>query len=997
MTVSSQVRKAGPYVGTGTTKTFPFSFKVFQASDVLVVKLNTTTNIESTLVLTTDYTISLNADQDNNPGGNITLTGEALAGGFTLVISSQVPYLQGTDITNMGGFYPNIIEDALDKLTIEAQQINQSLSRTLKTAITTPDGVDTTLPPPAANTIIKWNSTASGLEAVSLSDLSTSIAYGTARSDVFTGDGLRQEFTLSHNPGSINNLDVSINGVTQVNGVDFSWTSGTVLTMSSPVPVGATLFVRYLQGLVAVTADADDVQYAVGGTAVARSVGSRLRETISVKDYGAVGNGISDDGAPIQACINALLAIGGGTIKVPAGTYKINTGLVGGSNIHFECDNHVVFDGSSMATGAQTVLRFTGSTGAKVLLGANAVRGDTSLTTATAHGLVAGDWILLTSQRAALHPDAGDWQLGNPTAGTAMPFFAEPIQVQSVQSSTQFTLQTPIMFPSYRIDRTQETYVSTQVSTVEKINFCVGAKITGNPTFIVRGVTDSGFGTGVNFQYCFEPSIEATFDLGSLPSIGLLFTRSFRSQAKVKAFRPIGWNRGSFSHAAFNSFKDICAWWTNWYVEDVYGSQGLDITYGGNFTPRSPSIMPTISGYSYAPKETGITFHAGSYGGRVSNFTTINCPVSGIFNRSRFVNITDFYAFNANKTGRGIILGSWATDCVVSNFNIKGHQYAIVIGKDTELGNVAPAYRNVEITNGIIQDCYVGLRLIRADVKSDWIASIAYDVGDYVLPTEENGYYYKATVAGTASSTEPTWPLTEGATVVDGDVTWINMGLYNNPQTAESCGTQITNVRFSRSDVAHIWNDSYYNYGQVIGCTFGPLVNINRSAVYVGVNCVGWKFADIAFYKLGATAYGINLGYVNTDTTTFPASDYPYNLHRVDANSVTCTGPILRSIRYPTIGYYRPTSSFTIPQWSSGEVIQYFSSSGCTVTVPDETVHFPAGGIVTIYQESTGAMTLSAAAGVTLVSNGLSTSAKGHVIYLKKLNHSRWVAWGNLV
>ena len=731
--------------------------------------------------------------------------------------------------------------------------------------------------------------------------------------------------------------------------------------------------------------------------AISTTVQSKLRESVSVTDFGADPTGTDDSALAIQLCINAMISRGGGTIKVPTGTYKLNTELVGGSNIHLDCEINVVFDGSSMSTGSKTVLKFSGSTGAKVLLGANAARGDTSITTATDHGLAAGDWILLTSQRAALHPDAGDWQLGNTTAGTAMPFFAEPIQVKSVQSSTQFTLQTPIMFPSYRLDRTEETYVSTQVSTVEKINFCVGVKITGNPTFVVRGVTDSGFGVGLNCVYCYEPYIEATFDLGSFPSAGLYFTRCFRSHAKVKAFRPVNWNKSSFSHAAFNSFKDLCAWWSNWYVEDVYGSQGLDITYGGNFTPRSPSILPTISGYSYAPKETGITFHAGSYGGRVSNFTAINCPVSGIFNRSRFVNITDFYAFNTNKTGRAIILGSWATDCVVSNFNIKGHQYGVVIGKDTELGNVAPAYRNVEISNGIIQDCYTGIRLIRADVRSDWIGGISYDAGDFVLPTEENGYYYKVTVAGTSGSTEPTWPLTEGATVVDGGVTWINMGLYNNPKTTESCGTQITNVRFSRSDVYHIWSDSYYNYGRVIGCTFGPVLGTGRSAIMVGINSIAWRFSDLMFHDVGSTAYGISIAYVNTDTTTFPTADYPYNLHTVDSNSIASTGEILRVIREPTIGYYRPTSSFTIPRWANGELIQYFSTSGCTVTVPDDSVDFPADGTVTLFQESTGTMTLSPAAGVTIVSNGLSTSAKGHVIYLKKLNQSRWIAWGNLV
>ena len=53
-----------------------------------------------------------------------------------------------------------------------------------------------------------------------------------------------------------------------------------------------------------------------------------------------------------------------------------------------------------------------------------------------------------------------------------------------------------------------------------------------------------------------------------------------------------------------------------------------------------------------------------------------------------------------------------------------------------------------------------------------WAASTAYAVNDCVSPTSANGYYYKATVAGTSDAAEPTWPTALGETVVDGGVTW---------------------------------------------------------------------------------------------------------------------------------------------------------------------------------------------------------------------------------
>lgn len=55
---------------------------------------------------------------------------------------------------------------------------------------------------------------------------------------------------------------------------------------------------------------------------------------------------------------------------------------------------------------------------------------------------------------------------------------------------------------------------------------------------------------------------------------------------------------------------------------------------------------------------------------------------------------------------------------------------------------------------------------------SAWVGSTAYSVDNTVKPTVENGYIYRATVAGTSGSSEPSWPTTIGNTVVDGGVTW---------------------------------------------------------------------------------------------------------------------------------------------------------------------------------------------------------------------------------
>jgi hypothetical protein len=131
VTISSSTRKAGPFTGNNTTATYPFAFKIFQASDLLVVRTSLT-GVETTLALTTDYTVSLNADQNSSPGGSVTLVAGNLATGLLLTMTSQVPYTQTTDLTNQGGFYPQVITNALDKVTIAIQQLALDASRSVK-------------------------------------------------------------------------------------------------------------------------------------------------------------------------------------------------------------------------------------------------------------------------------------------------------------------------------------------------------------------------------------------------------------------------------------------------------------------------------------------------------------------------------------------------------------------------------------------------------------------------------------------------------------------------------------------------------------------------------------------------------------------------------------------------------------------------------------------------------------------------------------------------
>lgn len=129
MTISSTDRKAGPYAGNDATTSFPFSFKVFAASDMVVVRTDAD-GIESVLSSGADYSVSLSSDQETSPGGTITLPAP-LASGYLLTLTSAVPTLQPVDLTNQGGFYPSVINAALDRLTILVQQVAEKSGRAI--------------------------------------------------------------------------------------------------------------------------------------------------------------------------------------------------------------------------------------------------------------------------------------------------------------------------------------------------------------------------------------------------------------------------------------------------------------------------------------------------------------------------------------------------------------------------------------------------------------------------------------------------------------------------------------------------------------------------------------------------------------------------------------------------------------------------------------------------------------------------------------------------
>jgi len=184
---------------------------------------------------------------------------------------------------------------------------------------------------------------------------------------------------------------------------------------------------------------------------VGRTVHQKLQEVVSFRDFGAVGNGATNDAAAIQAAVTAMA--GGGTIDGQNLTYRVDTTITGFSSNLTVQNATFNFSQQPNSGGIDIGFNVAGSIGTGVALTANTAVLSATVTVGSTSGFAVDDLVFLSSNKI--------WDaLQNVRYG-------QYGRVKTIVSGTQIALHEPVQLAF----NTADSAVIAKVTPIQNVQF----------------------------------------------------------------------------------------------------------------------------------------------------------------------------------------------------------------------------------------------------------------------------------------------------------------------------------------------------------------------------------------------------------------------------------------------------------------------------------------------------------------------------------------------
>lgn len=421
---------------------------------------------------------------------------------------------------------------------------------------------------------------------------------------------------------------------------------------------------------------------------------------LSVYNYGAKGDGVTDDTAAITAAVaDALLT--GNDVYFPPGNYVSGAISIPSSvSLHGTAGTTII-----LKAGATAWLNIVGSQGAEIALSVAVSSGATAFTTTTAHGFAVDDLVKIVSQRDAVGADAdAHWRLGfnTPTASTC--YFGEFLRVATTPTGTTFTSDSGLLYPTYRPDNTLEVNTAgtsaRATTTFAKVTPVKNVQISN---FRVEGAPGAGNAL-INVKYGFNVFIkDVDFDATG-DCYFIVFESCYRCEAKNCSVWYNDLQTDPAKHHLRNSYKTHSC--QNTGFDSCFGeraTQCFDLTYGGD-TPRIPSTYCYIRNCeTKGAISNGATTHGGTYGSQIIDNRFLDCRSNGVSNRSRnAVIMGNLITGSRVSSSYGLNLyEGWARNCVIVGNQINGFELGFAIQDGVEDGE-AFQWVGLTFTNNVI-------------------------------------------------------------------------------------------------------------------------------------------------------------------------------------------------------------------------------------------------------------------------------------------------------